>query len=93
MSHTDFIVVVKRDCPTCELVQPVLREIAASGAALTVYTQDDPTFPAGLGAIDDRSLEQSWRLAIETVPTPHPLRGRCRSRAHRRLGPAPSGAG
>ena len=44
---TSFIVVAKRDCPTCELVQPVLREIAATGAGLTVYTQDDPTFPDG----------------------------------------------
>ena len=66
---TSFVVVAKRDCPTCDLVQPVLHEIAASGAALTVYTQDDPAFPAGLDAIDDRSLEHSWRLDIETVPT------------------------
>ena len=64
-----FVVVAKRDCPTCELVQPVLREIAASGAELTVYTQDDPAFPEGLAPVDDRSLEQSWRLGIETVPT------------------------
>ena len=66
---TSYIVVAKRDCPTCELVQPVLREIAASGAGLTVYTQDDPAFPDGIDAIDDRSLEHSWRLDIETVPT------------------------
>ena len=64
-----FVVVAKRDCPTCDLVQPVLREIAASGAELTVYTQDDPAFPEGLAPVDDRSLEQSWRLGIETVPT------------------------
>ena len=66
---TSFIVVAKRDCPTCDLVQPVLRRIASSGAGLTVYTQDDPTFPDGMDAIDDRSLEHSWRLAVETVPT------------------------
>ena len=66
---TYFVVVAKRDCPTCDLVQPVLHEIAASGAGLTVYTQDDPAFPAGLAPVDDRSLEQSWRLGIETVPT------------------------
>ena len=63
------MVVAKRDCPTCELVQPVLREIAASGTRLTVYTQDDPAFPDGLEAVDDRSLEHSWRLGVETVPT------------------------
>ena len=66
---THFIVVAKRDCPTCGLVQPVLHEIVASGAALTVCTQDDPAFPAGLDPVDDRSLERSWRLGIETVPT------------------------
>ena len=64
-----FVVVVKRDCPTCDLVQPVLREIAASGAPMTVYTQDDPAFPEGLEPVDDRSLEHSWRFGIETVPT------------------------
>ena len=69
MNDPSFIVVAKRGCPTCELVQPVLREIAASGAKLTVYTQDDPAFPEGLDPIDDRSLEQSWRLHVETVPT------------------------
>ena len=69
---TSFIVVAKRDCPTCVLVQPVFGEIAASGAPLAVYTQDDPTFPSGpsgVDVVDDRSLEHSWRLDIETVPT------------------------
>ena len=69
MGSASFIVVAKRDCPTCELVQPVLREIAASGAGLTVYTQDDPAFPEGIDAVDDRALEHSWRLDVETVPT------------------------
>ena len=67
--NTRFVVVAKRGCPTCVLVQPVLREIAARGAGLTVYTQDDPAFPEGVGAVDDRSLEHSWRLDVETVPT------------------------
>ena len=66
---TSFIVVAKRDCPTCTLVQPVLHEIAARGAGLTIYTQDDPAFPDDMDPIDDRALEQSWRLGIETVPT------------------------
>lgn len=65
----NFVIVVKRDCPTCELVQPVLHELAAQGAQLTIHTQDDPAFPEGLSPLDDRSLEQSWRLGIETVPT------------------------
>jgi hypothetical protein len=62
---------VKRDCPTCELVAPVLAELA-SRVELTVYSQDDPDFPAlpgGRGPVDDRSLEQSWHHQIEAVPT------------------------
>lgn len=63
-----LVAVVKRDCPTCVLVEPVLRELAAAGP-LTVYSQDDPTFPADLPVVDDRALETSWRLEVETVPT------------------------
>ena len=37
-------VVVKRDCPTCVLIEPVLAELAGSGK-LTILTQDDPAFP------------------------------------------------
>jgi hypothetical protein len=64
-----FVAVVKRDCPTCLLVEPVLQSIEQAGRPLTVYTQDDPNFPAVSQCIDDTSLEQSFRLAIETVPT------------------------
>jgi hypothetical protein len=63
-----FVAVVKRDCPTCALVAPLLAEIAAH-EPLVVYTQDDPTFPEGLAAIDDRDLTVSFDLAIDTVPT------------------------
>jgi len=64
-----LIAVVKRDCPTCLLVEPVLQEIEKSGRSLTVYTQDDPAFPDVGRRLDDTTLEQSWRLDIETVPT------------------------
>ena len=64
-----LIVVCKRDCPTCVMVEPVLSQLAASEIPLTIYTQDDPTFPAVLGVVDDTSLEQSYHLNIETVPT------------------------
>ena len=65
-----LIVVAKRDCPTCVLVEPLLRQIADGGAPLTVYTQDDPAFAAGAGrVIFDDTLEASFRLAIEIVPT------------------------
>jgi hypothetical protein len=64
-----FVAVVKRDCPTCVLVEPVLQEMARGGLPLTVYTQDDPSFPELDGVVDDTALEHSYRLDIETVPT------------------------
>src|SRR6185436_9605653 len=64
-----LVAVVKRDCPTCVLVEPVLRQLAAAGT-LCVLTQDDPTFPEGMASvIDDTGLERSYGLGIETVPT------------------------
>ncbi len=63
-----LLAVVKRDCPTCLLVEPVLQQLAGA-TALTVWSQDDPGFPAGVPVVDDRDLERSWRSGIETVPT------------------------
>jgi hypothetical protein len=63
-----FIAVVKEDCPTCRLVVPVLKQISQQHALL-VATQDDPSFPDGVDATDDTSLELSLSLDIETVPT------------------------
>jgi hypothetical protein len=64
-----IVAVVKRDCPTCELVAPVLGELAATGQPLTVYTQDDPSFPNTVTSVDDTDLTVSYHHAIETVPT------------------------
>ena len=65
----EFLAVVKRDCETCKLVEPVLAELR-DAYALKLYSQDDPAFPELLGgAEDDRALEQSWRLRVEIVPT------------------------
>ncbi len=65
-------VFVKRDCPTCELVAPVLRDLANRGR-LTIYSQDDPLFPEelpeGADLRDDTSLAVSWHQRIEAVPT------------------------
>jgi hypothetical protein len=62
-------VIVKRDCPTCVMVEPVLRQLAAAGR-VTIVSQDDPAFPSGAGSVvDDRDLRLSWDLKIETVPT------------------------
>jgi len=64
-----LVAVVKRDCPTCVLAAPVLGALARD-TGLTVYTQDDPTFPETVpGRIDDRTLDISHRLKIEIVPT------------------------
>ena len=63
-----LVAVVKRDCPTCTLVAPVLAELRKAGG-LTVYTQDDPSFPEGADPVDDTSLDISFALDIEIVPT------------------------
>ncbi len=64
-----LIAVVKRDCPTCVLVDPVLRSIEDRGVPITVYVQDDPAFPSNTHVIDDRELKHSFQLGIEIVPT------------------------
>jgi hypothetical protein len=64
-----LVIVAKRDCPTCVMVEPVMRLLDRAGA-LTVITQDDPAFPAGVRAVlNDETLEQSFHLGIEAVPT------------------------
>ncbi|MGY1660925.1 thioredoxin [Geodermatophilus sp. SYSU D00705] len=55
-----LVAVVKRDCPTCVLVEPVLRRLGAA-----VWCQDDPDWFDH----DDTALEVSYRLDVETVPT------------------------
>src|SRR5919206_3614860 len=64
-----IVAVVKADCPTCQLVAPVLAEVRAAGVELTVFTQDDPAFPDGLDAVDDTGLDVSVALDLDTVPT------------------------
>jgi len=63
-----LVAFVKRECPTCSLVAPVLARLAGE-TTLTVFSQDDPSFPPGTPIVDDRSLEYSWRHGIEAVPT------------------------
>lgn len=63
-----LVAVVKRDCPTCEMVVPALEQIARE-MSLQVITQDDPTFPEQLDPLHDDSLELSRGLEIEVVPT------------------------
>ena len=64
-----LVAVVKRDCPTCELVAAVLSDLH-DRADLTVITQDDPHFPANADWVShDADLAFSWHHGIETVPT------------------------
>jgi hypothetical protein len=63
-----IVAVVKRDCPTCVLVAPVLTALAQR-VDLAVYTQDDPSFPEGIAAVDDTSLAVSWHWGVDAVPT------------------------
>lgn len=63
-----LVAVVKEDCETCQTVVPVLKELAAQ-PGLTVYSQDNPSFPAGMSVQHDDDLSVSWHHDIETVPT------------------------
>ncbi|NND67081.1 MAG: thioredoxin [Halioglobus sp.] len=70
MSQPEFLVFVKRDCPTCALVEPVLAGLQDEGRSLKVWSQDDPAFPPTVSGVgDDLDLEQSWRHSVEIVPT------------------------
>ena len=69
-SNTSLAVFAKRDCPTCELVAPIMHALAARDPHFKVYSQDDPGFPDALnGVIDDRELAAAFRHKIEIVPT------------------------
>ena len=59
-----LVVVVKRECETCQMVAPLLSQFATA-----VYTQDDPAFPDGLAPVHDADLSVSWHHDIEVVPT------------------------
>ena len=63
-----YDIYVKAGCETCQLVLPVVRQLA-NMPGTKVYSQDDPAFPPDLTVVDDTELEQSWRAGIETVPT------------------------
>ncbi|MBT3535634.1 MAG: thioredoxin family protein, partial [Rhodospirillaceae bacterium] len=63
-----LVAVVKQDCETCVLIEPILAQLAADG--MPVYSQDNPDFPGSVANVrDDRELETSFNLDIETVPT------------------------
>ena len=64
-----YVAVVKQDCATCRLIEPVLAQLEKQ-RRLRVHSQDSPDFPAAVSAvIDERALELSYRWDIEVVPT------------------------
>ena len=69
LPQNGLVAVVKRDCPTCVMAAPVLAHLVRA-AGLTVFTQDDPSFPEHVpDRIDDTALDISHQLKIEIVPT------------------------
>ena len=64
-----LVIVVKRECETCRMTVPVIEQLRNGPLPVTVYTQDDPNFPEGVGAVHDHDLAVSWHHTIETVPT------------------------
>ncbi len=64
-----FVAIVKRDCPTCVQIAPVLAQLASAELPLTVFSQDDPAFPPDMPVRHDADLAVSWHHDIETVPT------------------------
>lgn len=65
----EYLVLLKRECETCQMIGPLLADLRQR-LPLTLYSQDDASFPeeAG-GSRDDSDLEQSWRHRVEIVPT------------------------
>ena len=69
LPNDGYVLVVKRDCPTCRLIMPVARALSQRGLLAGLMSQDDPGFPDGMEVTDDRDLESSWQLGIDIVPT------------------------
>jgi hypothetical protein len=70
-----LVLVMKQECATCRLVEPLVARIAGEAGPLTVWVQDDPSFVGGVGALHDSDLAVSWHNSIETVPTLMVVRG------------------
>ena len=64
-----LLIFAKRGCETCAMVEQVFGELARSRLQTVVLTQDDPSFPSLVEALDDTTLEQSFRFEVEAVPT------------------------
>ena len=63
MAHnqSSFIVVVKRECPTCLIMVPVIKQLLQAGKQIEIYCQDDETFHDEIEFIHhDVDLEHSF---------------------------------
>jgi hypothetical protein len=71
LNNSTYSLIVKKSCPTCELIEPVVRELADTyGAALQVYVQDEAAYLSELPQqADDTALAFSYQQNIEIVPT------------------------
>ena len=68
-NHDGLIAVVKNDCPTCQLLIPMLEDLGKAGK-LTVITQDEMNLPYEEDwVINDEELEISLNLDLDSVPT------------------------
>lgn len=64
------VVFVKRGCPTCTLIEAEMQRVSRELKHFQVVSQDDPRYPPGVASIvDDRELDLSWQLNIESTPT------------------------
>jgi len=64
-----WLLFLKRDCETCDLVRPVIGALLSSGLAVDVFVQDYPESYADFDPVDDTSLKQSFLNDIEVTPT------------------------
>jgi len=66
-----FALVVKNDCPTCQLILPVIESLQNQFSPnLKIFVQDDPAFLSGFSGVhDDSNLDFSYHNNIEVVPT------------------------
>ena len=76
-----MICFVKQDCPTCQLVMPVLEKLHAEGNRIIAIGQTSEgnqklieDFELTLPFLDDSKLKVSFAFDIDTVPTLIPLR-------------------
>ncbi len=68
------VIIVKEECETCQTIAPVLQQLDAA-TELTVYTQDNATFPSAPAAMHDADL--GGHLSVGRQVLPGPGAGRC----------------